>query len=100
MRVNRHPGQNISEQHFTLLCSLQQNHTTLTSIHYHLLQIMNILRTATLVAIFIKCVTASNAVMSQFRKAVDEGDMDTGCEVASVEFGDTLKRDRDAQLCG
>ena len=37
---------------------------------------MNILRTATLVAIFIKCVTASTDVMSQFREAVDEGDMD------------------------
>ena len=37
---------------------------------------MNILRTVTLVAIFIKCVTASGDDMSLFREAVDAGDMD------------------------
>src|ERR1700738_4301125 len=37
---------------------------------------MNILRTAALVVIFIKCITASADRMSQFRKAVDVGDMD------------------------
>src|SRR5271170_5933743 len=36
---------------------------------------MNILRTATLAAIFIKCITASSDVMSKFREAVDEGNL-------------------------
>src|ERR1700738_2206795 len=37
---------------------------------------MDILGAATLVAIFIKCITASTDDMSQFREAVDEGNMD------------------------
>ena len=60
---------------------------------------MNILRTATLVAIFIKCVTASTDVMSQFREAVDEGDMDKAVKLhqSSLEYSEER---RDAQLCG
>ena len=59
---------------------------------------MNILRTATLVAIFIKCVTASTDDMSQFREAVDEGDMDKAVKL----YQSSLRRSsgRDAQLCG
>ena len=78
-----------SENNTSLLPVLcNKTNTTLTLIiYYHLpFQIMNILRTAALVAIFIKCVTASTDVMSQFREAVDEGDMDKAVKLHPVEF--------------
>ena len=56
---------------------------------------MNLLRTATLVTVFIKCVTASTDVMSQFRKAVDEGEMDKAVKLyhsISTYYNEQLKR--------
>jgi len=49
---------------------------------------MNILRTATLTAIFIKSVTASADAMSRFREAVDGGDMGKAVRLHQAIRGD------------
>src|ERR1700738_1314228 len=54
---------------------------------------MNILRTATLVAIFIKCATASGGRTSQFREAVDQGDMDKAVQLCRSSGEDYDERD-------
>ena len=48
---------------------------------------MNILRTAALVAVFIKCVTARADMMSQFRAAVDVGDIDKAIKMRWLIWG-------------
>ena len=76
-----HPGQNICEQLFALTCPLQQNQHHSNTHLLSSIQIMNLLRTTTLVAIFIKCVAASDDYMPQFRRAVDGGDVAKAVEL-------------------